>query len=206
MRSADVGETSSARDQLRRRLAVIELRAVGHLCPTEKTGVVDGRRHDRDPSCLGGGQQVVQAGPVEERVATSEHHDVDVALPYEPGGHRRLVHPDPNGVDHSLIAQLDECGDTGGRRLPPVVVGIVQVEDVESVGPEAGEAMVDGTEDAVAAEIPLPPVRRRGDESVVIELAGRSRLRRRQEQASHLRREQILIATAPRERGPEPAL
>jgi len=55
-----------------------------------------------------------------------------------------------------LVAQVGECGHGLLGGLPPVVVGIVQVDDVEAVQSGALQRVLDGAEHAVPAEVPLP--------------------------------------------------
>ena len=54
------------------------------------------------PRSRHGGQQLGERPLVEQRVAAGEQHDVHVGLADEPGEHRRLVHPCPDGADHAL--------------------------------------------------------------------------------------------------------
>jgi hypothetical protein len=80
------------------------------------------------------------------------------------------------------------------ERLGPVVVQIVEVGDVESVGVESSQALLDGAQDGVAAEIPLSTMGCGCDEPLSVQFSGRRALRGRYERAPHLRREQVLLA------------
>ena len=113
----------------------------------------------------------------QQGVTTGEHHDVDVGLEHEPGGHRGLVHSHSYRSHHSLFPQLDECADALGRCLIPVIIRIVQVDDVEVVDAQTMQARLDAAKDRIAGEVELPTVGRRHREAAIVESSIGIRLR-----------------------------
>lgn len=107
-------------------------------------------------------------------------------------------------MGHPLLAQLDQGIDARRRGFGPVVVGIVQVEDVDVVESQPLEARIDRVEDPVATEVPFAAGRGWNDESVVVQLAGP--LGRGDEQPTDLRRDDVVIAGKSRDRPPQPRL
>ncbi|BDZ54083.1 hypothetical protein GCM10025870_11560 [Agromyces marinus] len=189
---AHIGERVDALEDRRRRGCVV---VGGIRCrprPGEQAGVVDRGRDDADAALERGGEQVVERALFEERVPAGEHDDVDVVAADELGGHRGLVHPGPDRTDDALLAQFDERRDGLGVRLLAVVVGVVQVGDVDPVEPEALEARVDRAADAVAAEVPLATQRRRHREALVVH--GALGVSAGHEESPDLRREHVLVA------------
>ncbi|GHE14639.1 hypothetical protein GCM10010339_86040 [Streptomyces alanosinicus] len=131
--------------------------AAGRVVPcASQTPAIASARATRSggASFPSGGQDVVQCRLVQERVAAGEHHHVGGGLPQEAGEHRRLVHAGADRADHALVAQVRERGRGFLGGLPPVVVRIVEIDDVEAVQARAAEGAFDRTQDAVAAEVP----------------------------------------------------
>ena len=155
---ADLGHRAGAGDHVIGRPPVVEHRVGRHDRETEQPGVVDGRGDHRDTPRERQRQQLVRRRAIDQRVATRHHHDVDVAAAHELGEHRGLVHARADRTDHPLLAELDEGVDAFRRGLLPVLVGVVQVDDLEIVEAEPREALIDRTQDAVAAEVPLAAV------------------------------------------------
>jgi len=60
--------------------------------------------------------------------------DVDIGAPDELCEHRGLVLPGPDGPDDTLIPQFDQRGDARRGGGLPVLVRVVQVNDVEAIG------------------------------------------------------------------------
>ena len=104
----------------------------------------------------------------------------------------RLVHAGPDGAHHALVAQLDQGGHRLGRGLLPVVVGVVQVDDVHPVQAGALQAGLERAEHPVPAEVPDPPVV--GGDVEPLRVAPVRVLRRRYEQPPDLRRDHVLVA------------
>lgn len=119
--------------------------------------------------------------------------DVDVGLAQEAGEHRGLVHAGADGSDHALRAELLQRRVALAEGRFPMVVGVVQIDDVDPVEAEASQAFLDAAADAVGAEVPAAPVGVRHGESVGQSLVGR-RLGggQRVEQTARLRGHRVL--------------
>lgn len=115
-----------------------------------------------------------------------------------------LSRPELYGADDALVAQLDEGVDATGGRLLPVVVGIMQVRDVEVIGPDALERLLHRTQDAVAAEVPDARAVCWNDEAIVVEAVGR--LGALDQQPSHLGRKQDVGPISATQRTAQPSL
>ena len=165
---ADRGDRPRPLDDLRRCIAVVVAPAAGRLPLGEKAAVEDAGGDDSDTAFLAEGKEVVEAVLLEERVPAREHHHVDVGVPHEVGEHRRLVHPGADRRHGALRAQLRERRIAGREHLVPVVVRIVEVDDVDPVEAEALQALRERASDPVAAEVPAAAVRGGNGEPVVV--------------------------------------
>ena len=103
----------------------------------QQPAVHDAHGHDGDALLLAQRKQLVQRGLVKERVPPGHHEDIEVALASEAGEHRGLVHARADGPHHALAAQplQRRVGAADGRL--PVVVRVMDVEDVDAVQAEA---------------------------------------------------------------------
>ena len=106
----------------------------------------------RDPP-LGALSEHRRGGLVQQRVPAGDQHAVEVA-PLEEG-RRRLhrVRAQRDRVDDPLIAQVDERAVGARHRFVDVVVGIVDVDDVDPIGTQTPEAAVDRLLHGVIAEV-----------------------------------------------------
>ena len=82
------------------------------------------------------GQQFLQRDLVEQRVAAREQEAVEVRLARKPRQHLRLVHARPDGADDTVGAQLVERAIGAVQRVLEMVVGVVDVEDVQAFDAE----------------------------------------------------------------------
>lgn len=138
----------------------------------EQTGVE--HPADDDATAAGGclREQFGEPVLVQERVAAGQQHHVDVRLAHEPGGQRRLVHPDPDRADHAFGAQPLQCRVRLAQRLLGVGVRVVQQDHVDTVDAEAVQARLQGAQHPVGAEVPDPAVGGRDGEAVSEVVAG----------------------------------
>ena len=83
------------------------------------------------PRSTQAGSSVAERLLVEQRVAAGEQEHVDVGLADEPGEHRRLVHPGADRAHDALVAQPGERRVGAVDRRLPVIVGVVDVGDVD---------------------------------------------------------------------------
>ncbi len=109
--------------------------------------------HHRDAPFDARRQEVGERLLVEQRVAVGEQDHVDVGLADEARQHRRLVHPRPDRADDARLAQPVERRVGALDRRLPVIVGVVDVGDVDPVEPQALEALLDRAPDAVRAVV-----------------------------------------------------
>ena len=195
---ADRGDLACSGDEFRRSGTVLEVRVVRDLGLRQQPGVVHARGDHADPALQRQGKQVVKGGLIEQAVAARHHHDVDVASADELRQHRGLVHAGADRPDHPLLAQLDQRIDARRGGLVPVIVGIVEVDDVDVVDTQPLQARVERAQDPVPAEVPLPPGRGRNDEAVVVEFVGA--IGGRHEQPAHFGRDHVVVARILRER------
>ena len=108
---------------------------------------------DRHPSLEAGRQQLFQCDLVQQRVATGQQEAVEVGLLRKAGQHLRLVHAGADSTDHALLAQLIERAVGAAQRLVVVVVGVVDVQDVDPADGQALEALLERPHHAVIGEI-----------------------------------------------------
>src|SRR5690606_10646675 len=73
---------------------------------------------------------------------------------------------------HTLVAQLREGSDALGGCLLPVLVRVVQIDDVEAVDAESLQTLLDAAEDRFAGEVELASPCRRDREPAAVELPG----------------------------------
>lgn len=198
---ADVGDGTRAVDELGRGGLVVVLHAFGGAIAREQAGVEDADGHDALAVFLSGGQDVVQARLVEEGVAAGQHHHVGGGLAQEAGEHGGLVHARADRTDDALVAQRGEGGHGFVGGLSPVVVGVVEVDDVEPVQAGAGEGVVDGAQDAVTAEVPLAAQVVTDDETLGVDAL---RVLVGDEEAAGLGGDDVLVAGAVAQGGAQP--
>src|SRR5437667_1191315 len=148
---ADRGETTSPVDDIHGGGPVIEAARLARR--GENAAVHDPTDDDGDVPLDTRWQKVRQGVLVEERIATGDEEDVEVALASEPGQHRGLVHPGTDRPDDAVLAQSVESWIRLSDRRLPVVVRVVEEEDVDPVEPEPPEALLDRSQDPVPAEV-----------------------------------------------------
>src|SRR5699024_1555913 len=95
------------------------------------------------------------------------------------------------GTDDAFVAELTEHGGGSVDRLGPVVVGIMDVDDVDMVCSQPFEGFVDGAPNAVSGVVPHPDPVSGDHEAFVIEIG---RPRGRTDETPHLRRQQELLS------------
>ena len=173
---------------------VVEHRVRGGARTAQQPRVVHRRGDDVDAALRRERQQVGERLVVQQRESSGAHHDVDVGAADEFGERSGVVHAGADRRHHPLLPQFDERADALGRGLLEVVVGVVQVEDVEPVQPGAPQRVLDRPQNAVAAEVPDATGIGRHLEALPIRLTGR--LGARHQNSSDLGRDDVLVARA----------
>ena len=120
---------------------VVVLGLARRLRAGKEAAVEDSGRDHADASLHAEGEEIVQAVLLEERVPAGEHHDVHVGRAHEPRKKRRVVHAGADRCDCALGSELCERGKAGGDHVLEVVVGIVEIGDVDPVEAQALEAL-----------------------------------------------------------------
>src|SRR5260221_1510228 len=119
----------------------------------QDAGVHDTTHQDRDSACLAEGQQLDQGLLIEQRVATGHEERIEVALPGETSEHPGPVHADANGADDSFLAKpVQGRGGLADRRAP-MLVGIVDEEQIDPVHAQSLKALVHGAAHAIGAVV-----------------------------------------------------
>ena len=113
-----------------------------------------------DPALDAQWQQLRERLLVEERVAAGEQEHVQIALPGEPGEHRRLVHA---GADRPEDALARAAGEGPGRRRSMAACqwssGSWMKRDVDALQADPLEALLDRPADPVGAVVEDRPDR-----------------------------------------------
>src|SRR5207245_2935450 len=148
---ADVADLLRALQELSRSGLIVVMSA--GLGIGQDPAVVDAAGDDRDPALDAFGQQLLQRDLVEEGVAAREQETVEVALAREAGEHLSLVHAGTHGADDAFAAQAIQGAVGASERLAIVVVGVVNVQDVDAVEAKSLEALFERTHDSVVAGI-----------------------------------------------------
>ena len=205
---ADRGDPAGAVENLGRRIGVEE------LGPLLRTGREDARVEgsggdDRDTARRASREEPVETALVEEGVAAGEHEDVEVTRLGKAGEHRGIVHADADRADEAGVAKPGERAVAALHHLAearldgiamPVAVDVVDVEDVDAVGAETLEAVLD------RAEHPVPRIvvdRLEGER--VAEHARRRAAPHRPQHPSDLRRDHRAVPDTAKA-GTEPVL
>ena len=135
---------------------------------------------------------------VEQRVAAGEQHAVEIDALDEPPEHLVLVHARADRPNDALVAQLQERRKRVRERVALVQVGVVHERDVDVVGAEADQALLERSQHRVARVVEV-----RIDLADVAEdrlgAVGAGRI----EHPSDLGREHVLVARSPTQRVPE---
>src|SRR6185503_10066115 len=152
MTIADGGDRPSSVEELPWSRPVVVLRLALRLRAREQAAVEHTRGDDADAALLAEGEEVVEAFLLEQCVAPRKHHDVHVRLTYDVGEHRRLVHPRADGVHDALVAQFGERRVAGLEDFYPVLIGVVEVNDVDPIEAEPLQALRERATYPVAAE------------------------------------------------------
>src|SRR5262249_38915310 len=139
----------------------------------------------------------------EQRVATGEHQDIHVRVAHEIGKHLRLVHPGTYGRDDTLPAQLLQGRVGQSQRIRQVIVGVMEINEIDTVEPEPPEALLERAQDPVTAEVPDAPMRRRHVEASIVASERRGE---RFEPSPNFRRYDVLLSLPLGKRSTEPAL
>ena len=152
------------------------------------------------------GERFNGGGLLQERVAAGDHDDVEVggadAAHDGVGDHRA----DADGPHDTLGAELLERGERLGHgEVEVVALGVVQVDHVDAIEPHPLKRLGDARADAVGADIPLAPQRRRNVE-VVVEVETAVVVGVRAQQAPDLRGDHVLVARLGRKERAQPAL
>ena len=135
---------------------------------------------------------------VEQRAAAGEQDAVDVHAADEPGGDLGVVRAQAHGADHAFVSEAEQGGEGLGLGLVEVVVGVVDVEQVDPIQAEPFDAVGDRPMDAVGAEVERRDDRwDRFEDRVVGWPAG-------YEEPSDLGRQQVLVPWARGQRRSEP--
>src|SRR5260370_24147903 len=151
MASADVAYPACALEELRRRGLVVVMRA--GLGVGQEAAVVDAAGDDRDAALDAFGQQLLEGDLVQKGVAARQQEAVEVAFTGEACKHLRLVHARAHSADRAIGAQTIERFISAPDGLVVVVVGVVDVQDVDAVEAQPREALLEGPHDSVVAEI-----------------------------------------------------
>ncbi len=206
-----VSRRTRSHDRVGRRL-IVEVRPRARV--GQHAAVHDPDHHHRDPLGDAARQQLGECRLVQQRVPPGDHEDVHVGLVGEPGEHRGLVHPGADRAHGPLAAQplQGRVGAAQGRL--PVLVGIVDVQDVDAVEPESLQALLDRPAHAVGAVVEddaaalgagvvgviAGPVR------LAVDVGARRDRIRGADQAPDLRGQDELVARPAGEGGAHPAL
>ena len=133
---------------------VVEARPFRGSWLGEHTGVEDRGRQHGDAAFGARGQQVVERELIEQRVATGQHHHVDVHLAHERGQLAGVVHARADRPHHALGAELGECGIPLEQRGEEMVLGIVQEEHVDPVDAHPRERLLEAAHGCPRARSP----------------------------------------------------
>ncbi|SII97821.1 Uncharacterised protein [Mycobacteroides abscessus subsp. abscessus] len=169
---------------------VVVLRLPARVGVGEDPGVEDADVDDTDPAGGARRDEVLATSLFEERVPARLHDDVDVGLGDEAGEHLRLVHPGTPRADDPLVAQACEFGHGPVDRLGPVVVGVVDVDDVDAVEAQPLEGLLEGAADAVRGVVAHTGLVAGHGEALVVPLL---RVLRGADEPTDLRRDEVLL-------------
>ena len=136
--------------------------------PREEAAVEDTRCDHRDAPFHAERQQFVEGALLEQCVPACQHEGVHVGVAGELGQHRGLVHAGTDSGDDTLSPQLFERRIPVPERSFPVVVRVVEIDEIDAVEAEPLETGFERAKDAVAAEIPHARVRRGHVEALVV--------------------------------------
>ena len=141
-----------------RGIVVVVLRALRGRAACEQSAVEHPGRDDPDTALFTDRQQVVERRLLEQGVAACEHEHVHVGVAGEVGQHLSLVHARADCRDDALPAQLLERRVGAIEDLASMLVGVVEIDDVNGVHAEPLEALLQRPQDAVATEVPDAPM------------------------------------------------
>ena len=144
-------DSRGALDELIGRRLVVVVRPGARV--GQDAAVEDTAGDDRDPSLDAERQQLLQPHLVEHRVAAREEETVEVRFAGETGEHLGLVHAGPDRFDRPFRPETVERRVCACQSLGEVLVGVVDVEDVDPVDAETRDALLDRAHHAVVREV-----------------------------------------------------
>src|SRR5690606_33144208 len=118
----------------------------------QNAAVVDAARKDAYPFFL---EQLesIQRGLLQQCVAPGQQEAVEISIAGEISQHLPLVHARADSLNHALTAQLSQGGEGFVERLVIMIVGVMDVQDVDAVNFESVEAVLDALHHLVAGEV-----------------------------------------------------
>ena len=176
---AEVAQPAGAVEDVGRRGRIVVRGARG-----EDAAVEDAAGDHGDAPIEAERQQLVGAARVEQRVPPREEEAVEVAGAGEPAERRGVVHADADRTHRAFGPQALERTVRAVDRLGVVVVRIVDENDVDAVEAQPVEALLEGTQRALVAEVEHRE--RRGTREGSLRRPGR-------QEPPHLRREHELV-------------
>src|ERR1700730_5242344 len=120
---------------------------------SQDVAVVDPAGDDRDAALEAQREQLLEPHLVEQRVAAREQETVEVRLFRKLHEHLGLVHSGADGAYHPVLAQLIEGAIRAIDGVVEMVVGVMNVEDVDTPQAKPDEALLDRAHHAVVREI-----------------------------------------------------
>ena len=157
MRLADRLDPGDPLHDLGGRHPVVIARAGNGACG-ENAGIEDAAHHDADALLAGERQEGLDGGLLQQRIAPGEEHRVEIARPGETLAHRDLVDADADRLHDLFGAQLLESlvGPVHGLAEDLVRVlavrphiGVVDEDDVDPLGAEPQQRLLEGAHRAV---------------------------------------------------------
>ena len=197
---ADRADAHGALDQGGRGGGVVEEGPRVRVC--EDPAVHHTADHDRNALLEAQRQKFPQGTLVKERVAPRNEKRIEVAHAGEPREHLNLIHAGTDRPHDALLAQTLQSRQRAPDRILPMVVRIVDVEDVQPIETEPAQARLHRSEHAVGAVVEDDPHTRGASVvGVILAVAGlavdvglRTHLVDGDEQAADLGREDEIVA------------
>src|SRR6266511_957929 len=184
---------------------VVESRPGLGVC--KQPAVEDSADDDRDSLRLAERKELSQTRLIEQGVAPSQEEAIEVRLESKTHQHFRLVHSGTDCTDDSFRSQIGERPKSPGDRLVVMVVGIVDVKDVDAIEMQSLETVLERAHHTVMAEVENGGHRRGGlVEGFAVEELTRIRLAAGLEQPADLGRQDEGLTWPGRERGTDPVL
>ena len=139
------GKRPSVLEHIRRGGPVVVVRVVGDDGCREEPRIVDRSGDDADATSGCRRQQILECSLLVQGVPSRKHDHIEIGAFDEPRGHRGLVHARSDGPDDALLPQLHEGRDRAVEGLRLMLVRVVHVDDVDPIGPETLEALLEGS-------------------------------------------------------------